>query len=114
MFNFSSLCFILNYFPMPSFEAIFVKQERYYFSLSTQPLEVNLLPSLLCSCLVPMLVYPVMICNIKLTSIFFPLGEIIGMVRMRTIFILSTRFREIGGAGMMKLSCIVPTSVTHV
>ena len=40
-------------------------------------------------------------------------NSLIGMVRLRTIFILSSRFWEIGrpptgGAGGMKLSCVVP------
>ena len=64
----------------------------------------------------PRLVFPVMILNIVSTSIFFPLGKVIGMVRLRTSFILSSQFWEIGGhpiggARRMKLSCVVPASV---
>ena len=47
-------------------------------------------------------------------NIFLPLGKMIGMVRSRTSFILSSRFWEIGspptgGAGRMKLFCVVPS-----
>ena len=54
-----------------------------------------------------------------LTNIFFPLGKMIGMVRLRTSFILSSQSWEIdspptGGAGRMKLSCVVPASVIYI
>ena len=60
----------------------------------------------------------ILILNI-LTSIFFPLGKMIGMVRSRTSFILSSRSWEIGSprtcsAGRMKLFCVVPASVIHM
>ena len=47
------------------------------------------------------------------------LGKMIGMVRLRTSFILSSQSWEIGspptgGAGRMKLSCVVPASVIHI
>ena len=55
----------------------------------------------------PRLVYPIMILNIVSTNISFPLGKMTGMVRSRTIFILSSQSWEIGspptgGAGRMK------------
>ena len=50
-----------------------------------------LLPSLLWICLMSMLVYPALI----LTSIFFPLGKMVGMVRLQTSFILSSPSWEI-------------------
>ena len=79
----------------------------------------TLLPSLHWICLVPRLVYPVMILNIVSTNISFPLGKMTGMVLSRTRFILSSRYWEIGspptgGAGRMKLSCVVPASVIHM
>ena len=40
----------------------------------------TLLPSLHWICLVPRLVYPIMILNIVSANIFFPLGKMIGMV----------------------------------
>ena len=51
-----------------------------------------------------------LILNIVSTSIFFPLGKMIGMVLVRTHFILSSQSWEIGrpptgGAGRMTLSC---------
>ena len=46
----------------------------------------TLLPRLHWSCLLPMLVYPIMIWNIVLDNIFFPLGKMIGMVRSRISF----------------------------
>ena len=51
--------------------------------------------------------YPIMILNIVSTNISFPLGKMIGMVRSRTSFILSSQSWEIGspptgGAGRMK------------
>ena len=54
-----------------------------------------------------------------LTNIFFPLGKMIGMVWSQTSFILSSQSWEIGspptgGAGRIKLSCVVPTSVIHI
>ena len=50
---------------------------------------------------------------------FVPLGKAIGTVRSRTSFILSSQSWEIGrpptgGAGRMKLSCVVPASVIHI
>ena len=65
------------------------------------------LPSLPWICLVPRLVYPIMILNIVSTNIYFPLGKMIGTVRSRTSFILSSQSWEIGspptgGAGSMK------------
>ena len=76
----------------------------------------TLLPNLLWVCLVSRLVYSVLI---LLTNIFFPFGKIIGMVRSRISFILSSQSWEIGstltgGAGRMKLSCVVPASVMHI
>ena len=55
----------------------------------------------------------------KSTSIFFLPCKMIGMVRSQTNFILSSLSCEIGhpltsGAGRMKLSCLMPTSVTHI
>ena len=57
--------------------------------------------------------------NIKLTIIFSPLGKMIGLVWSPTSFILSSRSWEsssppTGGAGRMKLSCIVPASIIHI
>ena len=57
--------------------------------------------------------------NIVSANIFFPLGKMISMVRSRTSFILSSQSWEIGipptgGAGRMKLSCVVPASVMHI
>ena len=64
------------------------------------------------------LVHPIMILDIKLTIIFLPLGKIIRMVRSRTIFILLSWSWEIGtptgGAGRMKLRCVVPALVIHI
>ena len=79
----------------------------------------TLLPSLHWICLEPRLVYPIVILNIVSANIFFPLGKMIGMVRSRTNFILSSQSWEIGspptgGAGRMKLSCVVPASVIHI
>ena len=47
------------------------------------------------------------------------LGNMIGMVQLRRSFILSSQSWEIGspptgGAGRMKLSCVVPASVTRI
>ena len=77
------------------------------------------LPSLPWSCLVPKLVYPIMILNIVSTNISFPLGKMIGTVRSWTSFILSSQSWEIGspptsGAGRMKLACVVPASVIRI
>ena len=49
----------------------------------------------------------------------FPLGKMIGMVRSRTSFILSSQSWELGSphtdsAGRMKLSSVVPTTVIHI
>ena len=49
----------------------------------------------------------------------FLVGKMIGMVRSRTSFILSSRSWEIGspptgGAGRMKLACVLPASVIHM
>ena len=79
----------------------------------------TLLPSLHWICLIPKLVYPIMILNIVSTYIFFPLGKMIGMVRSRTSFILSSQSWEIGssptdGVGRMRLFCVVPASVIHI
>ena len=53
------------------------------------------------------------------TNIFLPFGKMIGMVRLRTSFILSSQSWEIGspptgGAGRTKLYCVVPASVIHI
>ena len=48
------------------------------------------------SCLVPSLEYPIMNLNIVSANIFFPLGKMIGMVRLRISFILSSQSWEIG------------------
>ena len=79
----------------------------------------TLLPSLHWIFLLPRLVYSIVILNIVSANIFFPLGKMIGMVRSRTSFILSSQSSEIGspptgGAGRMKLSCVVPASVIHI
>ena len=50
----------------------------------------TLLPSLLWISLVSRLVYLMLILNTILTNIFLPLGKMIGMVRLRTSFILAT------------------------
>ena len=76
----------------------------------------TLLPSLLWSCLVSRLVYLTLTLNTILTNILFPLGKMIGMVRWRISFILSSPSWEIGSpptvnTGRMKLSCAVPASV---
>ena len=42
-------------------------------------------------CLIPRLVYPIVILNIASAIIFFPLGKMIGMVRLQTTFILSSQ-----------------------
>ena len=65
------------------------------------------------SCLMPRLVCPILILNIVSVSRFFLLGKVFGLVRLRTSFILSSQSWEIGcpptgGAGRMKLSCVVP------
>ena len=59
------------------------------------------------------LVYPVLILNIILANIIFPLGKMIGMVQLRTSFVVSSRSRETDspltdGRGRMKLyhACI--------
>ena len=49
-------------------------------------------------------------------NIFSPPGKMIGMVQLRTSFILSSQFWEIdspptGGAGRIQLLCVVPASV---
>ena len=67
----------------------------------------TLLPSLLWSCLVSRLVYLTLTLNTILTNILFPLGKMIGMVRWRISFILSSQSWEIGSpptgcAGRMK------------
>ena len=59
-------------------------------------LEVMKRQTLLWSYFMPRLVYSVMILNIQLTIIFFPLGKMIEMVRLQTSFILSSRSWEIG------------------
>ena len=79
----------------------------------------TLLPSLHWICLVPRLVYPRVILNIVSANIFFPLGKMNGMVRSRASFNLSYQSWEIGnhptgGAGRMKLSCVVPAPVIHI
>ena len=62
----------------------------------------------------PRLVCPILILNIVSANIFLPLGKVIEMVRLRTSFILSWEIGSppTGGAGRMKLSCVVPSSVT--
>ena len=77
------------------------------------------LPRLPWICLVPRLVYPTLILNIYSANIYFPLGKMIGTVRSWTSFILSSQSWEsgsppTGGAGRMKLSCVVPASVIHI
>ena len=57
------------------------------------------------------LVYPTLILNTILTNILFPLGKMIGMVRLQTRFIPSSRSWEsgsppTGSAGRIKLSCV--------
>ena len=52
-------------------------------------------------------------------NVFFPLGKMIGMVWLRTSFILPSRSWEIGSsltssARRMELSCVVHTSVVHI
>ena len=96
-------------------------QKRHCFLLGTQPYWQIQLPSLPWSCLVPRLVYPIMILNIVSTNIFFPLGKMIGTVRSWTSFILSSQSWEIGspptgGAGRKKLSAdsVVPASVIRI
>ena len=54
------------------------------------------LPSLPWSCLLLRLVCPIMIFKIQLPIIFFPLGKMIEMVRLRTRFILPSQSWEIG------------------
>ena len=79
----------------------------------------TLLLSLHWICCMPRLVYPVMILNIVSTNIYFPFGKMIGMVRLRTSFILSSQSWEIGspptgGAGRMQLYSVVPASVIRI
>ena len=57
---------------------------------------IHTLPSLHWICPMPSVVYPIMILNIVSTDIFSALGKIIGMVRLRTSFILSSQSWEIG------------------
>ena len=65
------------------------------------------------------LMYPTLILNTISTGIFFPLGKMIGMVRSRIRFILSSRSWEIGspptgGAGTMKDEVILCCArITH-
>ena len=76
----------------------------------------TLLPSMTCSCHLLTLVYTIMILKHKITIIFFPLGNMIGMVLSRTRLILSSlscRFPT-GSAGRMKLFCIVHISAIHI
>ena len=47
----------------------------------------TLLPSLLWICLVSRLGYSILVLNIMLTGILFPIGKMIGMVRSRTSFL---------------------------
>ena len=68
----------------------------------------TLLPSRLWICLL----LP-MVLNTIFTYLFFPLGKMIGMVRSRASFILSSQSWEIdspptGSAGRIKLSCVGP------
>ena len=54
-----------------------------------------------------------------LPNIFLPRGKMIGMVRSRQSFILSSRSCEIGspptgGARRMNLSCVIPASVIRI
>ena len=46
-------------------------------------------------CFMPKLVCPILILIIVSASICFPDGKVIGMVRLRTSFIISRQFREI-------------------
>ena len=66
----------------------------------------------------PTLVYTILILNIMLGNIFFPLGKTIEMVRLRTIFILSSQSWEIGSptgsAARMKLSCPILATVIYI
>ena len=76
------------------------------------------LPSLPWICLMPRLVYPIMILNIVSTNISFPLGKMIGMVRSRTSVILSSQSCEIGspptgGAVVLCRARIGHTHLTH-
>ena len=50
---------------------------------------------------------------------YIQIGKMIGTVRSRTNFILTSQSWEIGSpptgsAGRMKLSCVMPTSVIHI
>ena len=60
----------------------------------------------------PRLVYPIMILNIASANIFFPLGKMIGMVWSSQSWEIGSP--PTGGAGRMKLSCVVPASVIHI
>ena len=78
-----------------------------------------LLPSLIWGCLVSWFGVPTLIVIFVPFNIFFPIGKMIGTVRLRTSIILSFRSWEIGchltgGAGSMKLSCVVLASVTYI
>ena len=58
----------------------------------------------------PRLVCPILILNIVSTSIFSPLGKVIGVVRLQTSFILSSWSWDsspTGCAGRIKLSSVV-------
>ena len=57
--------------------------------------------------------------DIVSANILFPHGKMIGMVWPQTSFILSSQSWEIGspptgGAGRMKLSCVVPALVIRI
>ena len=67
----------------------------------------------------PMLECHILILNVVSASMFFALGKVIGMVRLRTIFILSSQAWKIGSppagsARRVKITCVVPASVVHI
>ena len=77
-------------------------------------LEVKIRQTLLSSvhwiCIMARLMYPILILNTILTNIFFPHDKIIGMVRSRTSFILSSRCWEVGSpptGGAGRINCLV-------
>ena len=73
----------------------------------------TLLPSLHWICLVPRLVYPIVILKLVSANISFPLGKMIGMVRSRISF-WEIGSPPTGGTGRMKLFCVVPVSAIHI
>ena len=70
-------------------------------------------------CFTPNLELPCAKVGVSYNDFIFPLGKMIGMVWLRTSFILSSRSWDIGSlltgsAGRMKLSCVMPALVTHL